>query len=199
MKERPILFSTPMVKAILEGKKTVTRRVIATQPDNECYFQMRLEGGILTIDYNQGDENPTVKFPYGDIMWVRETWNKYVTSDCVGGVTTRYRYKADDKDECYQWKPSIHMPKEACRLKLKIVSIRVERLHDITEEDAKRECAKFWVHGHGSVTESEIAADPGYLNFGDYKTGFQMLWISINGQDSWDSNPWVWRIEFTKL
>lgn len=224
VKERPILFSTPMVQAILEGRKTVTRRVISTQPDNECYFETRLIDGVLEIDYNQGDENPRVKCPYGkekDILWVRETWRKYHHIDPVGGISNGevIEYAADnhepiimvdgdgfqmfnkDGSEKYiPWKPSIFMPREACRIKLEIQSIRVERLHDITEEDAIMEGIE--------VIRNTIQDSPVFKNYlqdgvehgyGYPKNSFQSLWTKINGRESWEANPWVWVINFSKL
>jgi hypothetical protein len=238
VKERPVLFSTPMVQAIMEGRKTVTRRVIKTQPDNECYFEMRLENGILTIDYNQGDENPKVKCPYGivnDVLWVRETWRKYHPVDTDGYTDfskTIIEFAADNpepvrmvdadgagvetkngSEKFIPWKPSIFMPREACRLKLEIVSIGVERLHDITEEDAIKEgveeniCAdkdacpsslcKTECSGKGEYYRYPVGfdAEPCY----SARESFETLWQSINGEESWNANPWVWRIEFKKL
>jgi hypothetical protein len=215
MKERPILFSTAMVQAILAGRKTVTRRVVKVNIRQECEGNEPYCFSVFDKNWNQycdSDEMPltladiTNFHKYGkpgDALWVRETWAKYVTSDCAGGVTTRYRYKADLKDECYQWKPSIHMPRAACRLRLKIVSIRVERLHDITEEDAVREGinpVRSFDSGAG-ISRRQLYEN--YLPHGYTEVlpidSFKSLWISINGHESWDQNPWVWRIEFEKI
>lgn len=223
MKERPILFSTPMVNAILADLKDITRRttnldMINKSPDDWKVYHIgehyKPEKGkaedifwVMFKHLKTGEMLP-VKCPYGkagDILWVRETWGKYVVPDCVGGVIIRYLYKVDYPDgrPGMIWKPSIHMPKEACRLKLKILSIRVERLHDITEEDAIKEgIEEHWVD---LTTPTMIrrnylkGPDPTFEMDVSAKKSFETLWASINGQESWDSNPWVWRIEFKKL
>jgi len=201
MKEIPILYSTPMVQAKLAGRKTVTRRILKEQPDNECYFEIQIghcDGvfGVL-IDYNQGDENPFVRCPYGgpgDILWAREAF-QYVDIYPEPDIFGLYLYKANgDKGP---FRPSIHMPKDAARIWEEVVSIRVERLHDITEEDAIKE---------GIIQDCDYGTT-GYRNYlkpdetvSDIcaKESYQTLWESINGKGSWDINPWVWVIE-TKI
>lgn len=215
VKERPILFSAPMVKAILEGRKTVTRRMVTKYNSSfEGTF-----GGWPSLNFSNahsdGDTylqylhvpNPEwgtthrvfPKYDPKDILWVRETW-AYVA---FAGEDNGYVYRATDPDwetmEGWKWKPSIFMPRAACRLRLEIQSITVERLQDITEEDAVREGAPMYVPGHGVITQSDINSDPGYLNFINYRMGFEHLWFSINGYESWNANPWIWRIEFKKL
>lgn len=218
MKERPILFSTPMVKAVLTQIKDVTRRTSGLDVVNEeLTGEVKLSGTFVDINgkliaaFNDGYRLIHCACPYGqpgDILWVRETWSKIHYE----GVDEKpsYFYKADGMQDISRvWKPSIHMPKDACRLKLKIVSIQVERLHDITEEDAIREgLSKIgkdgitWKYG---IPDSDGL--PGTDNYGwpwvdwnvSAKRAFETLWAKINGQESWDSNPWVWRIEFTKL
>jgi hypothetical protein len=218
VKERPILFSTPMVKAILEGCKTVTRRVISTQPDNECYFEMRLIDGLLTIDYNQGDENPTVKCPYAaDILWVRETFtvldywpdSKVIQIMYEDAQTKLIELSDVEWSKFFKWinktekKGGIYLFKSACRLKLEILSITVERLHDITEEDAIREgVEEHWVDlTTPTLLRRNYIKSPGTIFEMDFsaKKSFETLWQSINGEESWQSNPWVWRIAFKKL
>lgn len=210
VKERPILFSTPMVKAILEGRKTVTRRIIKVQPDADSYFEMKLQDGVLEIDYNQGDKNPKIECPYGkpgDVLWVRETWSKIHYEGVDENPT--YIFKADWTGDAVKgiWKPSIHMPRAACRLRLEIVSITVERLQDITEEDAIREGILFYddeIIGRrfkDYVSDSRGYGHPevDYATVSTAKESFQSLWTSINGPESWNANPWVWRVEFKKL
>lgn len=178
-KQRPILFSIPMVEAILEGRKTQTRRIAKLQPfEGEYYMQIATDEFVYVSKnaYSGPYQCPFGKV--GDILWVRETWG--VCSNLPLG--TGYIYKADDYPkymEPCKWKPSIHMPKDACRIFLKITDVRVERLQDISDEDAKAE---------GVKTE-----------YGSYRHGFIQLWKSINGEESWNANPWVWVIEFERI
>jgi hypothetical protein len=153
----------------------------------------------------------------GDILWVRETWAPGLSN------AEPYAYKATAKWDDFEdgtpdsfkeikWRPSIHMPRHACRLKLKILSIRVERLHDITPDDADREGVESWNEDYTSEEGALHADYANYLwvnkkghpeyhfpSFPNPIDSFRSLWIKINGQESWDSNPWVWRIEFEKL
>lgn len=205
MKEVPILFSAPMVQAILSGKKTQTRRIVKQQPHG---FGCWVLQGIYWLFPNV---NPYMKIKSrwnpGDILWVRETWY----NDAVFGAPSFY-YKADDSfnDQFerhklgqvgpFKWKPSIHMPRAACRLFLKVNDVRVERLQDITEEDAIAEGV-----GAGFQMNS------GYPDYQHIKNGvceltqdtavasYASLWDSINGCGSWDQNPWVWVIEFERI
>jgi hypothetical protein len=200
-KQRPILFSTPMVQAILEGRKTQTRRVIKPQPavgearydgtsdldmDGKLYhFLEHIEQGQpLERYYNLG------QCPYGqpgDMLWVRETWA--LLSD--EPLPTQYLYKASDKPTPgTRWKPSIHMPKEACRLFLRITNVRVERLQKISRQDAAAE---------GVCIENPLQRFPGYQTHRWPEENFQKLWESISGEQSWLDNPWVWVVEFEKL
>jgi len=193
--EHPILFSTPMVQAILERRKTMTRRI--------CKYQYWSYSELFTVNCNgitqRVDKN--VSCPYGkvkDKLWVREKFN-------VNRMPTGYPYNyyADDDvftdKESELWKPSIHMPKSAARIWLEIVGIRVERLQDITVEDAIKEGIKkekFTPTGEECYYfyPCKDLRDDSYLD--DPKTSFYSLWKSINSQDSWDANPWVWVIEF---
>lgn len=209
----PILFNTEMVRAILDGRKTVTRRMIKypphpDMPDNHDYCQMPLwmriekdEYGFRTLHYmdviEQEPFRQTRYFeslgPYekGDILYVRETWNV-----CGNG----YRYKADwEKDgiaDITKWRPSIHMPKEAARIWLKVTDVRVERLQDITEEQAEKEGG---IDNRGFINSPENE----YNNLHTAKEHFMQIWNStIKKSDldryGWDANPWVWVIEFER-
>jgi len=147
VKERPILFSTEMVKAILEGRKTQTRRVIKPQPtmhdfgDHKClaWGKPLVVPGYLFIGVDRAMESPSyLRCPYGSegtVLWVRETWaQENVNHKDV------FIYKADGWDRSgLKWKSSIHMPRKAARIFLKVKNVRVERLQDISEEDAKAE------------------------------------------------------------
>lgn len=167
-KQRPILFSTPMVQAILDGRKTQTRRIVKPQPPYD-------EHEVITCPYGHA----------GDVLWVRETWQP---SSSVAYV----HFKADcrDGDPGKGWKPSIHMPKDACRLFLLITSVRLERLQSITRQDAAAE---------GVCIENEAERFPGYQIHRWPEENFQTLWENINGEQSWRDNPWVWVIEFQKM
>ncbi|MBD2492603.1 hypothetical protein [Aulosira sp. FACHB-615] len=177
MKEIPILFSTPMVLAILDKRKTQTRRVIKPQPEM-CGDHFR--------------EPLKQRWSAGDRLWVREAWDS--VPDYDGGY---YIYKADYSKEDQlkvKWKPSIHMPKAACRIWLEVVGVRVERLQDIDEEGAIAE-------GCTGRDESIIRGSRGDTIYCSIKPYYQYknLWESINGYGSWDLNPYVWVIEFKKL
>jgi hypothetical protein len=153
MAEKTILFSTPMVQAILAGRKTMTRRVVKPQPDdyglhNHTDFPMSIDSNLQgwwgTID-ETGSDKQYHPYQLGDILWVREAWAVNEYDD--------YRYKADVsladpfyKWEGVRWRPSIFMPREAARIFLKVTNVRVERLQDITEEDVRAEgISKTWL------------------------------------------------------
>jgi len=190
MKERPILFSTPMVQAILEGRKTMTRRVIKPQPEYDGFWWNH-PGNRPKAKKNTGAISSTCKPDYlwtnlckysvGDVLWVRETWHPKRHNMPTGFP---YEYKAtaelDGTPTNEKWKPSIFMPRKACRLFLEITNIRVERLQEITENDA--------------ISEGII-----HNSINDPKIEFQWLWQFINGKESWELNPYVWVIEFNKL
>lgn len=166
LKDKPILYSTPMVQAVLADSKTHTRRIMKPQPQSKS----AAEAYLAHCPYGQT----------GTTLWVRETWRiqKYSFADADRNKS-EYQYRADFSEETQnsvQWKPSIFMPREACRIFLKVISIKVEKLQEITEEDARKE----------GVT-GENARDE-----------FQKLWGNINGPESWDCNPWVWVVHFTR-
>jgi hypothetical protein len=199
--EKPILFSTPMVQAILEGRKTMTRRIVKPQP--------LLKPGDMLVDMFDITE---VKCPYGkvgDVLWVRE---KFTTLNCLsknkvshqtllGWVREHpnenpYIYFADKdvEHDLYMWKPSIHMPKTAARIWLDITNIRVDRVQDISEEDAIAE----GIEGAEGKMGYKYYIDKTAATFHP-NISFQSLWESINGEDSWNENPWVWVVEFKRI
>lgn len=222
MKEIPILFSTPMVQAILAGNKTMTRRVVKPQPtmykfgDHESlawqkpmlipgYDAVGVEHVIACPDY--------LRCPYGkpgDRLWVRETWLEVECEKCRAGMPAlggeckcTYMYKADNKhiqldkligSSFFKWKPSIHMPKVAARIWLEVVSVRVERLQDITEAACYKEGIKY-----ESVLEFRNRTGKGTDHIA--KADFKNLWDSINAKRGfgWDVNPYVWVVEFKRL
>lgn len=176
-KFKPILFSTPMVWAILNGKKTMTRRVIKLPKDYDGKAIFRNEPFGIKYSSNEFDgcvHRLNSKWQIGDILWVRETFENY-----HGG----WNYKAGKYGLLGEgWKPSIFMPKEACRLFLEVTNIRAERLQDITEEDA--------------ISEGTDTLDI-YTGYEVSNKGkFEGLWVNINGVESWESNPFVWVITF---
>lgn len=194
--EKSILFSTPMVKAILDGRKTMTRRVIKQDIVNSC--DIDTDGTLLDYQDSDGDFINPVKlcrYKVDDILWVRETW-------CRGKARNgdnKVIYKADvetDLQPIHNWRPSIHMPKEAARIFLKVTNVRVERLQDITEEDAFKEgCIDYQCKiGDGKfedVIEFDLTARDAFID----------LWDSLNAKRgySWENNPWVWVIEFERI
>jgi hypothetical protein len=182
MKYIPILFSTPMVKAIIEVRKTMTRRKIKLYKADEHPLRQ-------TSKWMK--ENKTCPYgKVGDILWVRET---FCDMDCsING----FAYKADFKNDCsWKWKPSLFMPKAACRIFLEITDIRVERLQDISKEDAISEgIEKF--DGENNW-KGYFKGD--YAYFKNPILSFTSLWRSINGFDSWDANPFVWVISFISI
>lgn len=192
--EKPILFSTPMVNAIIERRKTQTRRVIKPQPNlvnlkNFGYSaftpekHISLRGEIIDLGY--GEVFIKEKYKKGDILWVRETWALPVDRD---GNDAGYQYKADyDGSEWWKWKPSIFMPKEACRIWLEVINIEPQRLHDISEEDAMAEGISLPNYAEQAIKDIK-QPEPSEI--------FKQLWIKINGEKSWFENPWVWKIEF---
>lgn len=170
MRERPILFSAPMVRAILGGRKTQTRRIIKnrTVPD---------VGGC----------------PYGEPgerLWVRETF----LNNALDGYPPVWFYRADsdDKPEDRNWKPSIFMPRAASRITLEITNNRFERLQDISEADTNAEGVTIQQDAKIASAFIEGKQTPAQLEY-------FALWESINGKGSWALNPWVWVIEFKKL
>lgn len=198
MKEHPILFSGAMVSALLAGTKTQTRREVKPQfaPEavpaemcatNEQGHQVSGHSGMWWDD-EASNADEAVRCPYGqpgDRLWVRETF-AHIYRDNAKPDERRdedVAYKADhpglDEHAYGSWKPSIHMPRWACRIVLEIVSVRVERLQDISDADA--------------VAEGTAQHPDGPWH------AFRSLWSLINGADSWDANPWVWVVEFKRV
>lgn len=186
MKQRPILFSTEMVQAILAGRKTQTRRVVkGLESLKNPYFQSLVQHATGSITFSSLESNEVIepKNPYGqvgDVLWVREA---YCPKYFDGNI---HCYKADFNQTAYEfvsepkWKPSIHMPKDAARIWLRIKDVRVERLQDISDEDIRAEGA------------AEFGCTTHRLNW-------QTLWESVNGSNSWKDNLFVWVIEFERI
>ncbi len=223
---KPILFNTEMTQATLEDRKTATRRVIKPHPDEKHQFPLGFVTGSTDnknigsygwgID-EYGGHIQYAKPPYkvGDILYVRETWRP---------AKKGYFYKADWEHDGIgdigKWKPSIHMPKEAARLFLKVTDVRVERLQDITEEQAEQEGIRgyskdgklykyavsldWWDEYHRKYT-SKISGGTAWQDMPKNPwVAFMYLWDStIEKQDldkyGWEANPWVWVIEFERV
>jgi hypothetical protein len=193
-KERPILFSGHMVRAILNGQKTVTRREIKpSMRSADSSFELHRQEDeswrpMHTFDEScmdaKGTEHPIV-CPYGqpgDRLWVREAW-----AQMPGESWVVYRECDNRTDYGGPWKPSIHMRRRDSRILLEVTDVRVELLQDISEEQAEAEGVGFLRHAP-DADETLTAAQL-----------FECLWSSINGDESWNGNPWVWVVEFKRI
>lgn len=206
MIERPILFSGAMVRALLAGTKTQTRRALKVQPLDI----LPMKGDKAGREWIGLMQNPPeakgvmfrCKFGVpGDRLWVRERWRKdgvlwhyaadglMVPDQRDYDVRATFARRAPLSESAYKWKPSIHMPRCAARLFLEIACIRVERLQDISEADAKAE---------GCCVPLIIYPDEPRESY-SYATAYRSLWESINGPGSWAANPWVWCLTFKRV
>lgn len=247
MKERPILFNGDMVRAILEGRKTQTRRIVKSQPHDTDLITVGHYHPIVIDRYGDEDAGAEIfgaysedgewgtKFPYGqpgDRLWVRETWmpdpscdddawddeglSYYEWNGCGSSISgipkalckvENVIHKASwDGQEMVGWKPSIHMPRWASRITLEITGVSVERLNEISEQDAKAE----GIDDGGCTNCGEPEKSHPVMKSGqpwypcevaqpDYRDSFVRLWESINGPGSWEANPWVWVVEFKRI
>ncbi len=209
VKERPILFSAPMVRAILEGRKTVTRRALKMP---HGFWETSAGGELVPIPANCPHGKP------GDRLWVRESHAQVFEVDIpqgryAGPIGTsgsparpdwksRYVYRADGDmpnvqwhhvgdSQPVRWTPSIHMPRLACRILLEITEVRVERLQDISYEQAAAEGI------HRGPLREWCASDEGGACHKYPVPAFRDLWQSVGGD--WDTNPWVWVVEFRRV
>ena len=241
MGEKPILFNTQMVRAILNGSKTQTRRLIKRRCDNTVLEMKTDKYGTRLIEIQKDEEGvtfgkhedgstwrklrayiePKPAYKRGDILYVRETWNYgTVDSDCKeccppeywfeeddykkqGShprfIINRFWYKADKDDEADmdglggRWRPSIHMPKEAARIWLRVTDVRLQRLQDISSEDVDAEGCKEWAYS--AATGELLPSAP---------TWFEILWDETVSEKAkkeygWDANPWVWAYTFERI
>ncbi|WP_368082458.1 hypothetical protein ACNFYU_10500 [Klebsiella oxytoca] len=210
MKERGMIFNAEMVRAILDGRKTQTRRTVKPQPDEDGLVKVINGPWVDTSEWNY-------LCPFGDVgdrIWVRETFQGplfgYEQMEAYLEDSSRFekpefcQYAADgghrpeyqdaDDNLRHGWRPSIHMPRWASRILLEITDVRVERLNSIHDVDAMRE-------GIQNLTTCSHAdfGIPGVVNAQHPVRAFQLLWESIYGADSWKFNPWVWVIEFKRV
>jgi len=241
MRERPILMSGPLVRAVLDGRKTQTRRLIQSPAKNmqhagmqvikrrepgdpwygDAVWSMRNGMGVWG-DYTHDEF--LAKCPHGQVgdrLWVRETWQAWSRTGveydeweiCEGAPSAMHErygpphidYQANFVRRCGawerddrpgyathpdRWRPSLHMPRWASRLSLVITDVRVERLQDISEEDAREE---------GCFPPPAGTDDDGcHYDAGTFRCGFRAAWQGIYGVDAWDRNPWVWAISFKR-
>jgi hypothetical protein len=202
MNAKPILFSTPMVSALLEGRKTTTRRLLKPQPLKPFDAIFNDNDGWHTGDALTGNliEKLNVKYEIGDLLWVREAWAPLLAlkhgDPCVTALANRGFYKADNSvhdKEIERWKPSIHMPRWASRITLEVTAMKVERLQDISEDDAIAEGLEVCTatNGHKTYQIKDICGGQ------TPQRAFRILWESINGEGSWDLKPWVVAPVFT--
>lgn len=195
---RPILFSGPMVRAVLDGRKTQTRRIARLNVSGRV--------GRGEKNWHPDDPNAVLACPFGQVgnrLWVRETW----LNDPFG--KTHYRADGHDiydpvEDRACPWKPSIHMPRLASRITLEITAVRLERLHKINEADASEEGAFFVSHGDdkyrnrlpGWNMDPEEAKRGHTFCLSTARWAFANFWEKLNGVNSWDANPLVWVVSF---
>jgi hypothetical protein len=214
VKSRPILFSAPMVRALLReiDPKGQTRRILKGD------LVEWEEGWSLNGDHPVPlDQLPCPYGAPGDTLWVRETWGLYdgegIAYDYAKGIPKalpdgyHVSYPADDEGgdlrAVFRWRPSIHMPRFASRITLEITSVRVERLQDISEADAVAEGIERVMHGdsvfwRNYFPNKDVSGGP-VEAFTDPRRSYRALWESINGAGSWDANPNVWVVEFKRV
>jgi hypothetical protein len=227
MREHPLLMKGPLVRATLEGRKTQTRRPVKPQPSDDIVDVEYDDIAELWLGNTKEDNDLgfcsswTARCPLGrtgDRLWVRETWawpgeEEFIYRADQWAEDMVAKWKTDPNYPQVKWSPSIHMPRRACRLVLPLVSVRVERVQDITEEDAiaegvphnsDRPIDKSWCAaccGHGIVERFAL----GMVSVDDCsecnsaKKLFRNIWISIYGQESWDANPWAWVAEWKEI
>lgn len=216
MKVKPIIFNVEMVEAILAGRKTITRRPMKPQPEDSGlgykWFPSNIVQSMVQVDNFKEDKEDYLKgiIPHvcpiackGDLVYVRETFCHQPCGNAPELTVYKAGYPQADLLNSYEsvmgkneikWTPSIHMPRKHSRLTLKVTDVRIEKVQDISEDQAKAEGVKsaVWFAPFG-VDESEWINLGGKLN-AEYRNGFATVWDSI--YQDWDNNPYVWVIEF---
>jgi hypothetical protein len=214
MTERPILFSAPMIRALLAGTKTQTRRVVKPQPQPNGgaglspvapYKNSQGNWAWVLAATGHGSGGNLFACPYGqpgDRLWVREAWRTTGDDGRCDDMPPRdlqphsVWYEANGmapRDECTgKLRPSMFMPRWASRILLEVTGVRVERLQAISEADC-------WAEGIERSKESPTQASTIFSDYASPRTAYMHLWESINGPGSWDANPWVWAVSFRRL
>jgi len=190
-REKPILFSGPMIRAILAGRKTMTRRILKPQP--------AMCGSVG--DRHSFLSDLRLRFAVGDLLWVREAWAQYPIE--LNPQPEDIWYKADGRSppsaaKVHRWRSPIHMPRWASRITLRVTAVRVERLQEISEEDAQAE-GIYWSEESEGWTSGRNGHE--FCDFhGAWATfSFRKLWNSLHGPDAWDANPWVSVTSFERV
>ncbi|BBS20764.1 hypothetical protein WP5W18E06_13010 [Klebsiella quasipneumoniae] len=208
MTERGMIFNGEMVRAILDGRKTQTRRPVKF-PVHDKNLGCELSGNELAGELSAGNYLNSAFGKPSDRIWVRETWARYNIDQNSHDIAYRATTPADWPEEG-RWRPSIHMPRWASRILLEITDVRVERLNAISEEDAQREGVHTEVWDQTVVARNYAARDeffqfwsedmPHYVEMNQlYRSSFRSLWESIYGAENWQANPWVWVISFKRV
>lgn len=198
---KPILFNSEMVRAVISGRKTQTRRIIKKQPHGVAWFLRAKEWLFPNVN-----PHTSAVCPFGEVgkrLWVRETWAHHKLA--INSRTDDegpFVYAADTMAEQHRlgdkWKPSIHMPRCASRITLEVTGVRVERLQDISEADALAEGVSKLQDASGT-NKYTIKIGDLHINAPTAAEVFKLLWWHIYGDESWDVNPWVWIVEFKRV
>ena len=234
--EKPILFNTDMVKAILDGSKTQTRRLIKRKYENSVLEMKTDKYGTRLIEIMKDEEGvtygrcedgstwrkirpyiePKPAYKAGDVLYVRETWKQATGGTAGPGLFDTILYKADEPQDTTglmveeRWHPSIHMPKAAARIWLKVINVRCERLQDITYAEVEAEGTDMdawyeydeWQHSVGDELASDdisVTFETPYGFFGHRVWDNTMSNLEQYEKYGWDANPWVWVIEFERI
>lgn len=220
MRERPILFTDPMVRAVLTDQKTQTRRALKRQPpaDTEWFSTWHHPKDSSGLHYWAGRGGELLDFalccPYGnpgDRLWVREAFDPIYPQDphYNSGRAIEFDYRAtyqhgfrlgDHIGIKKTWKPGIHMPREGSRIALEVTRVRIERLQAISEADAVAEGVASIIVSDGGESRYVDYAEPDSKcsAFGTARRSYRSLWEQINGKGTWAANPWVWIVEFKR-
>ncbi len=210
-REHPMLFADAMVCALLDDRKTQTRRFVklpkrlAGADLSRAWVDPGLGGGAyLKVPVGETVERVRSPWSVGQRIWVREAFVECCPclSFCFCGEFREknhtFAYRADGRPSpSGRWTPSIHMPRRASRITLEITEVRVERLHAITEEDARAEGAPCYVCGRPILQSNE--SDCACFHGGGARASFESLWCAINGEDSWRANGWCWVVSFKRV